>query len=106
MNTNNIYDNVGRRLPFSETDEYLDNLISRSTEAAIDAPRKSSPTWYTAAVAASLALIIATGFYFLSFQSPDVYVAEADSVEDFLYSLSDEDVSLLAFSDYDEIPEY
>lgn len=54
-------ENISRQMPYSESEEYLDNLVSRVTEKAVEAGTKKSfkaPLWIAASVAAAAAILL------------------------------------------------
>ena len=54
-------ENITRQMPYSESEEYLDNLVSRVTEKAVEAGKKKSfrgPLWIAASLAAAAAILL------------------------------------------------
>lgn len=56
-------ENISRQMPYSVSEEYLDNLVSRVTEKAVEAgktQKKSfrAPLWIAAGVAAAAAVLL------------------------------------------------
>ena len=121
------FDNM-KGMPYRESDEYLDKLVARCTEEAIQrgtkpTQRKSGsllrglgstrwPAWRMMAAAAAVVMVAV-----LFFAGKKVWVAhentlavaqvqEESPLDEFLNSLSDEDVQLLAYYEVEDIPEY
>lgn len=107
------------RMPYKETEEYVNNLVSRATEQAIrqqhgqPSRAKISPLRSILAAAAVLALLLTAGglTYYHTIPSPEEMVAEKTEqqlspVDQFLTELSDEEAQLLAYYEIEEIPEY
>ena len=105
------FQNIGKRMPYAESDEYLSQLLSRATEQAISQPTTSTSrttrTWLAAAAVATL-LAGAGISYFQHQPTTDQLAAsqEESPIEQFLNELSDDDVQFLACYDIEEIPEY
>ena len=106
------------RMPFAESEEYVQELVARATERAFVSRdfRARSRRHLRWAAAAGVALLLAGAgaihYYSMpmpnvSGQTADVLALHEDSpVEDFLDGLSDEDVQLLACYEMENIPEY
>ena len=93
-------DNKSRQMPYSETEEYLDNLVSRVTDKAVEAGKTQKksfrPLWIAASLAAAAAILL---FVLIG---RGVEKAEGP-IDKYLASLSDEE--LLQLSSY-EIEEW
>ena len=98
-------------MPYKESEAYLNQLISQSTENAISQAPKRTATIrrmrYIAA-AAAVALLVTIGVtQFTGTSEPQMAQTEqAGPLDEFLNSLSDEEAQLLAYYDIEEIPEY
>lgn len=108
---NELLDNIGKRLPYDESESYLDDLIDRVTEHAIMqqnlAKRKRRWSMMVVSVAASAALII--GITLLHKQptsNASVTLTGKGPIDEFLNSLSDEEAAQLPYYEIEEIPEY
>ncbi|MBR5074565.1 MAG: hypothetical protein IKX26_04965 [Bacteroidales bacterium] len=93
-------ENKSVQMPYSEKEEYLDALVSRVTEKAVEegrTPKKSlrGPLWLAASVAAAAVLL----FVFIGRGGEDT----EGPIDKYLASLSDEE--LLQLSSY-EIEEW
>lgn len=105
------FQNIGKRMPYAESDEYLSQLLSQATEKAISQPtattKRTTRTWLAAAAIATL-LAVAGISYFQHQPATGQLSAslEESPIEQFLNELSDDDVQLLACYDIEEIPEY
>jgi hypothetical protein len=108
------FENIGKRMPYTEREGYVQQLVDRATEQAISQKQKARRVSLRTkmAVAATVALLLAGAgiTYRLAIQPTTTGVAEtevtASPVDDFLNSLSDEDAQLLAYYGIEEIPEY
>lgn len=105
------FQNIGKRMPYAESDEYLSQLLSRATEKAISQPtatKRTTRTWLAAAAIATL--LAGAGISNLqrlpNTTCPPPASLEESPIEQFLNELSDDDVQLLAYYDIEEIPEY
>ncbi len=107
------FENIGKRMPYTEDKDYVSNLISQATETALQKQPKaktvSLKTKWMAAAAAVMVLLTGAGvtYHLQTAETVQPVVAEstASPVDDFLDSLSDEDVQLLAYYEIEEIPE-
>lgn len=108
---NSIFDNIGKRMPYQESGEYLDNLIDVSTEKAITqhvSAKKNRHRGLMATSAAAVALLI-IGFgiaFFNGDNSQKVIMNDQGPLDEFLNTLSDEEAAQLSFYEMEEIPEY
>lgn len=108
---NELYDNKEKRLPYHEMQEYVDGLIDRTTQQAIERghKRSGSRNWRMAAAAAAV-VVIALGIGLTvvnhtSEQTVDVVSGEGP-FDEFLNTLTDEEVAQLPYYEIEEIPEY
>ena len=107
-----LQENIGKRLPYSESDEYLDSLIDKATENAI--ARKSRPRvnrhlgMLLASAAAVALLVIGIGLsaHRHGHGSTVVATQTGSPLDEFLNSLSDEEAVQLQYYEIEEIPEY
>lgn len=106
-----IIEEVGKKLPYVESEDYLDSLIKSTTENAVAQrkPKVIAHRWRIAiATAASLALLVTAGVAIMKHHTATVAnenITESP-VDEFLNGLSDDDVQLLSYYDIEEIPEY
>ena len=107
------FETIGKKMPYSEQEQYLDELISRSTETAIrQAPRRSTGIRRMRySIAAALALLVAVGTTLLMTPSaPAPATAQSANnlspIDQFLSNISDEEAQMLAYYDIEDIPEY
>ena len=108
---NDILDDIGKKMPYQESREYLDNLIDASTEKAImrhvTSSRNRHQRWKIASAAAVAALVIGFGIAFSNRESSQqVMMANQGPLDEFLSTLSDEEAAQLPFYEMEEIPEY
>lgn len=108
---NNDFDDIGKRMPFRETGDYLDNLIDNATEKAIThhatAKRSLHRMLMIASAAAVALLIIGSGIaLFNARNTHQVAMTEQGPLDEFLNTLSDEEAAQLTFYELEEIPEY
>ena len=108
------FDETQKRMPYAESKDYLDSLIERATEQAIRQPAKPKtvvhhlrPLLAAASVVLLLVALGVTMFDFSGWGRDDQYVAQdLGPIDEFLNSLTDDEVQLLAYYDMDEFPEY
>lgn len=108
---NELMDQIGKRMPYRESEVYLDGLIDRATENALK-QRSSSPNWWNrsrlVSAAAVALLIIGIGFTVLhsSSQRNVMTMQSSGPIDEFLNELTDEEVAQLPYYEIEEIPEY
>ena len=118
-------DYIGKKMPFKESQDYLDELIAQTTEKAIREGRdgrrevRVRPLMRYAAAAAIAVLLVFAGITLWSPASEGV-VAErsadtistmtetegAGPVDEFLAGISDDDAQLLAYYEIEDEVEY
>lgn len=110
---NEQLDDIGKRLPYTESEEYLNNLIDTMTENAIlQQPRaKKNRHWgmmMAASAAAVVLLILGIGLSVIhqSSKTEAITLQTEGPIDEFLSSLSDEEAAQLPYYEIDEIPEY
>lgn len=118
-------DNMGKKMPYKESQEYLDTLIARTTEKAISEGRderreaRVRPLMRYAAAAAIAVLLVFAGITLWSPASegvvaelktdtlPTMAVTEGTGpIDEFLNEISDDDAQLLAYYEIEDEPEY
>ena len=97
------FDHIITELPYKESDEYVENLISRCKSEALEQaqPKRSNIRPFYYAIAAAAASLVAG--VLLWTMSPSFNPGPMDR---FLASLSDEEVSAIIYWAPDDIPEY
>ena len=108
---NNVFNDIGKKMPFRETGDYLDNLIDGATEKAITeqatAKRSRRLRLMIASAAAVALLIIGYGIALFNARSThQVTMNDQGPLDEFLNTLSDEEAAQLTFYELEEIPEY
>lgn len=109
---NELFDDIGKRLPYNESEMYLENLIDEMTENAILRHHQSRTKRHwglITASAASILLIIGIGFAFLHNRAVNPATVTQNNegpIDEFLNSLTDEEVAMLPYYEIEEIPEY
>jgi len=107
------FQNIGKRMPYTEDKDYISSLIERSTETALhQAPKAKTVSLRTKWMAvAAIAVVLLAGigitYHHQTTETAQPVMAETvtSPIDDFLNSLSDEDVQLLAYYEIEEIPE-
>ena len=108
---NQILNDIGKRMPYRENEEYLNNLIEVSTEKAIQQQSPAKRSWHRRLMftsAAAVAILI-VGFGIALFNrtnDPALPMSEQGPLDEFLSTLSDEEAAQLPFYEMEEIPEY
>ncbi len=105
------FQDIEKRMPFVESQDYINNLISKSTDAAISQKKnshKSSIRMWIASAAASVVILAGVGITYLNNSTSDVITAENTSspIDQFLNNITDEEVQMIAYYEIEDIPEY
>ena len=103
---NNVFDDIGKRMPYRESGEYLDNLIDEATENAIKRQNPNRSAWHRWAMAASAAAVAILIALYNGRTIQAVTMDNQGPIDEFLSSLSDEEAAQLPFYEVEEIPEY
>ncbi len=106
------FENIGKRMPYTEDKDYISKLVERTTESALRQQPKAKTFSLKAkwmAVAATAAILLAgagiTFHHSTETQQPMLAQETAGPIDIFLNNLSDEDVQQLAYFELEEIPE-
>ena len=110
---NEIFDDIGKKLPYNESEQYLDDLIDQMTENAIMRHHKKKSNkrwnWIALSAAASVLIIIGIGSTLLHKQSmtnTNVTLNAEGPIDEFLNTLSDKELAMLTDYEIEEIPDY
>ena len=108
---NQIFNDIEKRMPYRESEEYLNDLIDKSTEKAIQHHSVATRNWRRRLMAASAAavtlLILGVGVaLFNGREAQPVPMGDQGPLDEFLSTLSDEEAAQLPFYEMEEIPEY
>ena len=105
-----LFNDIGKRMPYKEREEYLDVLIDKATENAINhqsqTNRRSRLGMMLTSAAAVALLVIGIGFTLFKGQDKPATISDQGPLDEFLSSLSDEEAAQLSFYEIEEIPEY
>ena len=106
-----LLNDIGKRLPYRESKEYLDNLVDNAIENAIKhhtrSRRRKHQGLLLASIAASALLIIGIGITFMHRWNNTSTITTVDGgIDEFLNTLSDEEAAQLTYYEVEEIPEY
>lgn len=107
-----LLNDIGKKMPYSESQEYLDGLIDRATEQAVKrhAVAGGKRRWgvMAASAAAVALLLVGIGLSVMNNESqrPSVTIQPQSPIDEFLGSLTDEEVAQLPYIEIEEIPEY
>ena len=107
-----LINDIGKKLPYEESEEYLDGLIGRATEGAIkrQAAMRAKSRWgkmMTSAAAVALIVVgIGTAVWKVQQQQAVTTMASESPIDEFLNTLTDEEVAQLPYYEIEEIPEY
>lgn len=103
---------IGKKLPYKESDEYLDRLIAQATEGALQrqTATRHKRHWrmvMTSAAAVAMIVIGVGAVVWNGFQEQDKSTMPVKSpIDEFLSTLTDEEVAQLPYYEIEEIPEY
>lgn len=107
------FESIKKRMPYAESDDYLNQLIERSTEEAIRRAAKpkarlSLKRPVVTAIAAAMALLLVVGITQFRPQTEQQVVEASNDgpIDEFLNNLTDEEAQFLAYYEVEEIPEY
>lgn len=107
-----LFNEVGKRLPYRETRDYVDNLVQQATESAITRHsrrhRQRHLGMMMASAAAVALLVVGVAITVMHHESPQpVMTGNASGpLDEFLNTLSDEEAAQLPYYEIEEIPEY
>ena len=108
---NQIFNDIGKRMPYQESEEYLNDLIDKSIEKAVMQHSAARRNWSRMLMAASVAamtlLILGLGVtLFNGWDAQPVSMSDQGPLDEFLSTLSDEEAAQLQFYEMEEIPMY
>ena len=107
-----LSDEIGKKMPYDESEEYLDSFIDRATEQAIKqhAVDRGRHRWtvMAASAAAVALLLIGIGVTVMNYECRQTAVTlpAEGPIDEFLSSLTNEEVAQLPYMEIEEIPEY
>lgn len=105
-------DNMSKALPYQESEEYLEALLDRVTSEAVKQQKaaghsklRSLARW---SAAAAVVLALGIGLMVLNHEPKRAVVPPraASPIDEFLNTLTDEEVAQLPYYEIEEIPEY
>ena len=108
----NHFEDIEKKIPFVENEEYVDALIKSSTEKAIAqskiVARHKRMKYPKLAVAAAVAVLIIVGAVQIRKQENLLSAPPqaASPIDEFLNDISDEDAMMLTYYEIEEISEY
>ncbi|QYR09829.1 hypothetical protein [Prevotella sp. Rep29] len=106
------FEDIGKKLPYTESDEYLDNLVDQCTENAIrqkqTKPKATYKHLYVIAAAALLVFLLSVTITHFKNNDRQLLADQqvTSPIDQFLDGLSDDEVLALNLYDMEEIPEY
>ena len=108
---NELLNDIDKRLPYRESDEYLDSLIDSATEQAITHHAHRHSKWRMTMIKLSAAAVtlLAVGIGITLFNGHTTQPVTMDNqspLDEFLNTLSDEEAAQLQYYEIEEIPEY
>jgi hypothetical protein len=105
--------NIDKRMPYTEREDYVQQLISQTTERTISLSKHRTITLrryrMTAIAAAVAALLVITGLSVVNSPTEQPVAQNKEVVspmDEFLSSISDEEAQLLASYTVETVPEY
>lgn len=105
-------ESMGKRLPYHESEDYLDDLLDRVADKAIKNREtvNGMPRWRKTFLSAAAVALLVLGIGLTVMQRSVSQQAMAQSsegpIDEFLNSLTDEEVAQLPYFEIEEIPEY
>lgn len=111
---NDSFKNLGKTMPYQESDDYIDALIDRSVKQALDKvpashlfhPGHKRMIWASIAAVVLLAVGIRVTVKLHDSQQPQTVMTDEGPIDQFLNSISDEEAAQLLCFEIEEIPEY
>lgn len=104
---------IGKRMPYVERDGYVDDLIDRATQGALNRTSRRGAGkrhWVAiASMAAAALLLVGIGLTVLNQDTAHqtIVMLQGDGpIDQFLGSLTDEEVAQLPYYEIEEVPEY
>lgn len=105
-----LFNDIGKKMPYKEREEYLDVLIDKATENAINhqvqTNRRSQLGVMLVSAAAVALLVIGIGLTLFKGDVKPATIGDQGPLDEFLNTLSDEEAAQLTFYEIEEIPEY
>ena len=109
---NDLLNDIGKKMPYQESKDYLDRLLEQAAQKAImhEHKRKSSRrlAMMIISAAAVVLLVVGIGLSVTGHGSKTVIATQQveSPMDQFLNSLSEEELSQLPYYEIEEIPEY
>ena len=111
---NDNFNDIGKKMPYHEREDYIDALIDRSVQHALDNARpavvrhwdRKRRLWASVAAVAILTLAIQVVVKYHNPQPQLTLQASESPMDQFLNSISDEEAAQLMSFEIEEIPEY
>lgn len=109
---NDLLNDIGKKMPYQEDETYLDRLLEQAAQKAImhEHKRKSSRrlAMMITSAAAVVLLVVGVGLTVIKHSSKTTTPIQQNEspMDQFLASLSDEEVAQLPYYEIEEIPEY
>ena len=105
----NEFPQIERRLPYKESDSYIDNLLTKCADKAIASQSKPKPAivrlkWMWTA-AASLLVAATLGFVYLNSESEFDRISKARPLDEVLADINEEDIEMFDNLSAINIPE-
>ena len=107
------FQNIDKRMPYTEREDYVKQLISQTTERTISMSKHQSlklRTYRLTAIAAAVtALLVIAGVTLVNAPSEQMVAQNTEvnsPMDEFLSSISDEEAQLLASYTIETVPDY
>ena len=107
----NEFDEIGKQMPYSESEDYLKQVINKSAETAVQRHKPTSRMRRLQWIAAAASIVIAASLG-LAYLSKTNHTHNSGTVQvespldEYLNSISDDDAQLIEYYEIEEIPEY
>ena len=103
------FENIQTGLPYKESPEYVEQLVQRCQDAALEEAKPARRTvrpWFYGVASVAVAAAIAVGIFLWTPKnaSPDLALSSSP-IDTFLASLSDEEAAMIVDWPIDDIPE-
>jgi hypothetical protein len=107
----NEFEEIGKKLPYVESEEYVDSLVERCTQHVVASKpvvkRRALHKWYYAASAVAAAIVIAfLAFSFLGRDNDYERISHSQNLDQVLSEMSDNQAQDISCYSVEEVPEY
>ena len=101
------FENISKQMPYNVSEEYLDNIVSKVTEKAVESgkekKRSYAPYYWAVSLAAAAAILLFVFIRNWGEKESRELMAQAESpIDKYLNGLSDEELMQLSYYEVDD----